>query len=138
MSTWSNQFSGCNNIYYDMPPMMSDGRNYATWQPEAVVNNKIREQEGIKSNWHYRRFLQNNAKDIMKYNTNEAINASGNNPYTMVNNHPSSNVPLLYKSNYDNSKPTYGLHNSDLKNDYRTREQLNGRMVAPTIPTNFN
>lgn len=37
---------------------MSDGRNYASWQPEAVINSRIQQQENIQSNWQYRQFLQ--------------------------------------------------------------------------------
>ena len=61
-------YSGSNNIHHNMPPIMSDGRNYSSWQPEAVTNSKIQQQEGIKSNWEYRKFLQNNASNIMKFN----------------------------------------------------------------------
>ena len=129
--------SASNNIYYDMPPLMNDGRNYSSWQPEAIINNKIKEAEGIQSNWDYRRFLQTNAANIMKYNYLEAVNASGNNPSTKVNNEPVSNSPFVFTSTYDQRKPIYGYNNSDLKQSYLTREQLNARMVAPTIPTNY-
>lgn len=137
--SWINQFSASNNIHHNMPPMMNDGRNYSTWQPEAVVNQQIQKDAGIKSNWEYRQYLQNNANHIMKYNTMESIYASGNNPYTLVNNQPSENTPFLYKSTYDTSKPNYGFNNSDLKMNYLTREQLQSRMISPSIPTNtFN
>ncbi len=46
---------------------------------------------------------------------------------------PSDNVPYKFSSIYDTSKPGFGYCNSDLKNPYLSREQLNGRMVAPTI-----
>jgi hypothetical protein len=26
-----------------MPPIMSDGRNYSSWQPESVLNDKIKQ-----------------------------------------------------------------------------------------------
>lgn len=120
-----------------MPPMMSDGRSYASWQPEAVINDSIRKQEGIQTNWQYRQFLQNNAANIMKFNYLDAVNASGNNPNTYVNTQPSSNVPFVFTSTHDQSKPTYGYNNSDLKQFYLTREQLNARMISPSIPTNY-
>ena len=126
-----------NNYYKDMPPLMSDGRNYSSWQPEAVINTKIQNQEGIKSNWEYRKYLQNNAQNIMKFNYMDSVNASGNNPKTYVNNHPSPNTPFMFQSTYDTRTPNYGYNNSDLKNNYLTREQLNARMIAPSISTNF-
>ena len=49
--------SGSNNQYYDFPPNMNDGRNYAEWRPEAVVDATIRERYNIKTNWNYRKFL---------------------------------------------------------------------------------
>jgi hypothetical protein len=126
--------STSNNIYYGMPPLMHDGRNYSSWQPEAIINAKIKSAEGIQSNWDYRRFLQTNASNIMKYNYLEAVNASGNNPSTNVNNKPTNNSPFVLKSIYDTSRPIYGYNNSDLKQSYLSREQLHARMVAPSLP----
>jgi hypothetical protein len=120
-----------------MPPMMSDGRNYASWQPESVINSKIQKQEGLKSNWDYRQYLQNNAQNIMKFNYMESVNASGNNPNSYLNNQSSPNTPFVFQSTHDKRQPTYGYNNSDLKQNYLTREQLNSRMMAPSIPTNF-
>ena len=60
--------SGSNNQYYDFPPNMNDGRNYAEWRPEAVVDATIREKYNIKTNWNYRKFLQNNSDDIIQSN----------------------------------------------------------------------
>ena len=126
-----------NNVYYNMPPLMSDGRNYASWQPEAVVNSKIQQQEGIKTNWEYRKYLQNNSENIMKFNYMDAANASGNNPNAYLNNQPSPNTPFVFQSTHDRRTPAYGYNNSDLKQNYLTREQLNARMISPSIPTNF-
>jgi hypothetical protein len=123
---------GSNN---KQPPVMNDGRNFANWQPEAVINNKIQEKEGINSNWAYRNFLQNNASKIMKHNYLDAVEASGNIPPNYVNK-SSSNSPFIFNSTHDQSKPSYGYNNSDLKSNYLSREQLNARLIAPSIPTN--
>jgi hypothetical protein len=112
---------------------MSDGRNFASWQPEAVVNERIQQKEGIKSNWEYRQYMTQNGINIMKYNTLEACYELGLNPHTEVNNTPSSNVPYLFKSTFDTTKPGYGYSNSDLKTPYLSREQLNARMISPSI-----
>jgi hypothetical protein len=71
----------------------------------------------------------------MKYNTMEYIYASGNNPYDVTNKVPSLNVPLLFSSLYDQTQPSNGFSNSDLKQSFITKQQINGRMVAPSIPT---
>ena len=52
---------------------MTDGRNYADWQPNAVVNNQIIKDVGIKSN-QYRKYLMENADSIIKLNQVEACN----------------------------------------------------------------
>jgi hypothetical protein len=112
---------------------MADGRNYASWQPEAVINERIQKQENIQSNWQYRQFLQHNGLKIMKYNSTEACYDLGIDPHTTTNTTPSSNVPFTYRSSFDTAKPGFGYCNSDLKNPYLTREQLNARMIAPSI-----
>jgi hypothetical protein len=45
----------------------------------------------------------------------------------------SDNVPYKFKNVFDTSKPGYGYCNSDLKNPYLNREQLNARLIAPSI-----
>jgi len=126
-------YSGSNNIHFNFPPIMADGRNYASWQPEAVINERIQKQENIQSNWQYRQFLQHNGLKIMKYNSTEACYDLGIDPHTTTNTTPSSNVPFTYRSSFDTAKPGFGYCNSDLKNPYLTREQLNARMIAPSI-----
>ena len=63
--SWAQCFSGSNNIHFNFPPILSDGRNYASWQPEAVINERIQKKENINSNWAYRQFLTHNGLDIM-------------------------------------------------------------------------
>jgi hypothetical protein len=117
---------------------MNDGRNYASWQPDAVINQRIQKQEKLKSNWEYRQYLQNNGIKIMNYNNLESCYDLGLDPHVQNGKTPSNNVPYAFKSTFDTSKPGFGYCNSDLKNPYLSREQLNSRMVAPSInPANF-
>jgi hypothetical protein len=134
--SWKTCYSSSNNIHFNYPPLMSDGRNYASWQPEAVINERIQKQEGIHSNWQYRQYLQHNGLQIMKYNSAEACYELGLNPHTQTNTTPSSNVPFSFKSSFDTSRPGYGYCNSDLKNPYLSREQLNSRLISPSININ--
>ena len=133
MAGWATCFSGSNNTHFNLPPIMADGRNYATWQPEAVINKRIQTQENIKSNWGYRQYMQHNGLQIMKYNNKEACYDLGLSPHFDTGKTPSANVPYVYKSTFDNSRPGYGYCNSDLKSPYLTREQLNAKMIAPTV-----
>jgi len=131
--SWGTCYSGSNNIHFDFPPIMADGRNYASWQPEAVINKRIQKQENIHSNWAYRQYLTRHGLEIMKYNTTEACYEMGLDQHIETSKTPSTNVPLLYKSTFDSSTPGYGYCNSDLKNPYLSREQLQAQMIAPSI-----
>jgi len=115
---------------------MNDGRNYASWQPDAVINQRIQVKEGINNNWNYRQYLQQNGLQIMNYNNSEACYELGLDPHVQSGKTPSSNVPYTFRSTFDTSEPGFGYCNSDLKNPYLTREQLNARIVAPSINPN--
>ena len=131
--SWSTCYSSSNNIDFNFPPIMSDGRNFASWQPDAVVNNNIQKQEKIQSNWEYRQYMQKNGIQILNYNSIEACYNLGLDPHVKTDRTPSDNVPYKFKGIFDSSKPGFGYCNSDLKNPYLTREQLNSRLIAPTI-----
>jgi hypothetical protein len=131
--SWKTCYSGSNNIHFNFPPIMADGRNYASWSPDAVINERIQKNEGINNNWNYRQYLQKHGLQIMKYNNEESCYELGLNPHNNTNNTPSSNVPYTFKSTFDTSTPGYGYCNSDLKNPYLSREQLNSRLISPSI-----
>jgi hypothetical protein len=131
--SWGTCYSASNNIHFNFPPIMADGRNFASWQPEAVVNERIQKQENIKSNWAYRQYLTNNATTIMKFNNGEACSELGLDPHAQSNSNPSSNVPFVFRGVMDTKTPGYGYCNSDLKTPYLSREQLNARMISPSI-----
>lgn len=107
------------------------------YQAESVVNNNLQKKSNITSNWAYRQYLQNNAIDIMKYNTYQAIYSSGNNPYILNNNVEANQTPFLYNSVHDNRQPKVSHPNTDLRNNYLEREQFRSRMISPAIPANL-
>jgi hypothetical protein len=112
---------------------MSDGRTYASWQPEAVINTRIQKRENIHSNWQYRQFMTQNGNDIMKYNNTEWCYTLGLPCHKSVQTTPSNNVPHLYTSSFDTNNPGFGYNNSDLKNPYLSRQQLQSRLISPSI-----
>ncbi len=126
-----------NNYFTIEPQESAQGPNYSYWQPEAYNNNNILANSGITSNWKYRQYMQKNANQIMKYNSMEAIYSSGNNPYAISNTEPTNKTPYLYNSIHDTTNPSYGFRNSDLKQDYSTKQQMNAKMIAPSIRTFF-
>lgn len=131
--SWATCYNASNNYDFNFPPIMADGRNYATWQPDAVVNQRIQVQAGIQSNWGYRQYLQHNGLQIMNYNNQEACYTLGLDPHYKTDATPSDNVPYTFRGTFDSSKPGFGYCNSDLKNPYLSREQLNARLVSPSI-----
>ncbi len=138
--SWGTCYSGSNNIHNNFPPIMKDGRNYAEWQPGAVINERIRKEAHITSNWEYRKYLCNNADTIIKHNQVNACDdclatVSQYNPMSNTGNkgpHTNNNTPYLYKSVSDTSMP-FGYENSDLKNLYLGDVQLQSRLVTPVI-----
>ena len=131
---WSKNYSSSHNVYFDFPPLMTDGRNFSGWQPGNAVNESIRRAENIKTNWDYRRYLTVNADQIMTINRVDAVNMSGHGSFDVnayeQDNH--RNTPFMYSSVMDTREP-FGYVQSDLKDVYLTRESLQSRMVAPEI-----
>lgn len=131
--SWGTCYSGSNNIHFDFPPIMNDGRNYATWQPGSKISNDIKTQAGIKSNWQYRKYMVENADSIIKYNQLQACDECCACTARYGSEEKSANhQPFLYKSCLDNSQP-YGYETSDLKNIYLDKYQLQCRMVTPVL-----
>jgi hypothetical protein len=126
-----------NNQYKDFPPIMSDSRAvFAAWQPESIVNNDLLKESGIKTNWHYRKYMTDNANQIMRYNMTESCNDIGY--YKRLYNpdpesvKTSTGTPYLYTSFLDKT-PVLGVQQNDLKQMYLTREQLESRKVSPAV-----
>jgi hypothetical protein len=135
---WGNCYNASNNYDFNSPAKMADGRLWSQWSPDAVVNNRIQQKEGIQSNWQYRQYLQNNGLQVMNYNSMESCYTLGIDPHVKSDRTPSDNVPYKFKNTFDTSKPGFGYCNSDLKNPYLTAEQLNARLISPSInPENY-
>jgi hypothetical protein len=121
-----------NNRFQSFPPLMNDGRSLiSSWQPESFVNNHLLKQNNIQSNWQYRRFLQQNAAELMEHNRVEACNDTG---FIVRDVNPPVYVgsPKLYSSVQDDSK-AMGEQESDLKELYLSRERLDSRKIAPEM-----
>jgi len=129
--SWGTCYAGSNNIHFDYPPLMSDGRNYASWQPACEINNKLINKSGIQTNYQYRQFLIKNANSVIKTNQKAACDHCGFCQYS--NSLPKVHTgKYLYKSCSDFSQP-YGYETSDLKNIYLSRQSLQSRLSAPLM-----
>jgi hypothetical protein len=131
--SWGTCYSASNNIHNDLPPLMSDKRNYTNYETSCRLNKNIIEENKIKSNFDYRKYLTNNASELMKTNGVAACNSVGNcNFNTEINRRFTHYNKYLYKSCDDNTQP-YGYESSDLKNMYLNREALQSRLIAPLM-----
>ena len=130
--SWATSYSSSNNVYFDLPPMMEDGRVFDERKTESQImhENKIK-NNSIKTNADYIKYLANNADSIISYNQVESYHQTGFKP-VIFQNELSSNVPYLFKSKSDPSRPV-GYNDSDLKKKYLTREQLQSQLTAPVI-----
>lgn len=132
--SWGHCYSGSNNIHFDFPPIMEDGRNFANWIPSCEINEKVRVANGITSNFQYRMFLTQNADSLIKQNQKDSCDQCCACVYhTGV---PANTGKYLYKSCADSTRP-FGYEDSDLKNSYLSSQQLNMRLKAP-IMSQFN
>ena len=143
--SWGTCYTGSNNIHFNFPPIMADGRNFASWQPGAVINEKIREESGIKSNWQYRKYLMENADQIIKYNQLGACDQSSGGVVNYGGQEKLNGTPFLYIENSQTQAQQtqaqqtqgagqpFGYENSDLKSSYLSRQQLQERMVTPVF-----
>jgi len=127
--SWGTCYS-CNNICENYPTLMSDSRVYTDYNPACRLNNKVMEENGIKSTFNYRRFLTNNATSIMRENKTLACNEVGTCNYGSNTN--GENGRYLFRSCQDMTQP-FGYESSDLKNLYLSRQALQSRMSAPLM-----
>lgn len=123
--------SGSNNVYYDFPPIMNDGRNFSSWLPGEKLNDDIRKQNNIVSNNDYRKYLTNNADSVIKYNQLQACDECCSS-INLINTNSNTNSPFLYTSCYQNNNPKQ-YETSDLKEEYLSRTMLQSRLVTPVF-----
>jgi len=115
-SSWATCYTGSNNTRFDFPPIMADGRNFSNWQPEAAINENIRRENNIKTNWEYRQYLATHAKEVIAFNQSQASNQQ-------QQQHPQQHP----------QHPQHQHQQSDLKQQYLQTEHQQINIVAPTI-----
>jgi len=109
---------------------MSDGRNFSTLKAMRQENTEISKTLNMTSNYDYRQYLIKNGTKIMKKNQLSACNNCCH-CETIVDNIP-KHQKYFYRSCSDLNRP-YGYEDSDLKNIYMTKEQLNNNLKAPIL-----
>jgi hypothetical protein len=114
--SWGTCYSGNNNIHFNSPPLMSDGRLY---KEEKLNDEKIINNFNITNSYDYRRLLQSNANMIIDKNQ---LNYSGNHKY--------ENTNYVFGDYLAKDSP-YGYSNSNLKNLYLSRTLMDNQLNMP-------
>lgn len=125
--SWATCYSGSNNIHFNSPPLMSDGRHLTNWDPSCDSNERLQNYAGIDSNYSYRQYLINNGVNIIKNNNNQILDN-----YNIFNYSLNTGNKYLVKS-YSDTNMKYGYETSDLKNQYMSRQFLNSKLRAPIL-----
>lgn len=130
-----------NNQYNDFPPIMADGRSLiASWQSQTLINDNLLKENNIQSNWEYRRYISQNAESIMRNNFIEAANDMGY--YERMNRDmQASYMPMSNQSRFSSfndsnmvsSRQSSVVDNSDLKQLYLSREELEKKRELPVL-----
>ncbi len=128
--SWATCYSGSNNIHFNTPPLMSDGRHYSNYDPSCKSNNELKDSLGIKNNYQYRQWLINNGNAVQRQNKKSACNECS--PCIEEAAQAPPQQKYLFKNCADNSTP-YGYEGSDLKNLYFTRQSLQSQLNAPIM-----
>ena len=66
--SWATCYSGSNNIHFNIPPLMSDGRHYTHYDPSCQANNLFRNKMNFTNNYDYRQWLINNGNRVADIN----------------------------------------------------------------------
>ena len=128
--SWATCYSGSNNIHFNTPPLMNDGRIFTNFNPSYDANKKFREKLGINNNFDYRQWLIHNGSLLAKKNNELACDECS--PCVKKATEVSHNQKYLFQSSADHSRP-YGYETSDLKNLYFSRHALQSKLVAPIM-----
>lgn len=134
--SWGTCYKGSNNVHFNFPPLMDDGRNFSNYETSPSFDNKLKEKANITTNSDYRAYLQSNADSIIKNNQLNACDDCAYCPYASTNTNTNTNAntatPYIFNSTLSNDQP-HGYETSDLKNIYLSRQQLESKMYAPRI-----
>ncbi len=130
--SWGTCYSGSDNIHYDFPSIMNDGRLFTNWQPGTEENVNLKKYGAVDNNKKYRKYLVENADSIIKYNQETSFKNTGFAVSLKNVNNNNPRGPFLFKDPYDKSQP-YGYETSDLKNMYLTKTALQSKMFAPVF-----
>lgn len=130
--SWATCYSGSNNIHINKPPLMADGREFINLDPSCEANNRLKKFLNLGTNYEYRQYLIHNGNSLINQNRMTAFMQNKNNK---INGPLEVNNKYIFQSVGDETRP-FGYENSDLKNLYLSRQQLQAKMEAPILKIN--
>jgi hypothetical protein len=128
--SWGTCYKGSNNIHFNFPPIMADGRNYSNYEAGASLDNKLKESANITNNSDYRKYLQSNADSIIKNNQLSACECCSTPFFSNKNDEMTMTKPYIFDSILSDNQP-YGYETSDLKNIFISRQMHEAQLHAP-------
>lgn len=130
-------YNKSNNIHFNYPALMEDGRNFGSYIPGIEIDNRLQKNNNIKNNSDYRKYLQENAVKLMKTNFMNACDYSNVFYRITETNKYNGSKPYIFGNIFSRDQP-YGYENSDLKELYLSRQELDGKIHAPRFDLNKN
>ena len=124
-----------NNIHFNYPALMEDGRNFGSYIPGIEIDNRLQKNNNIKNNNDYRKYLQENAVKLMETNFMNACDYSNIFYRITETNKYNGSKPYIFGNIFSRDQP-YGYENSDLKELYLSRQELDGKIHAPRFDLN--
>ena len=113
--------------------IVNGGAQFTNYNSATEINKMIKDDRELSTNNQYRAYLTKNANTIMEHNKQTAIAAT---PFNPVKNQLMQNPEKKYIifSNYnENATELPGYVDSDLKQSYLSRMELESRREVPYV-----
>lgn len=117
---WATDYVTNNNATNQFPGIVHDGRTFTVYTQDTET---FKRNHGIQTNSEYRKYLMDNANELMKVNYKTAI----------LENKTPVNQPFKHGSPYliRGSEQPYGYENTFTKEMYLTRQMLDDKKRRP-------
>lgn len=110
------------------PIIMEDSRIMTNYIPNGMYDKMIQEKQNITNNSVYRRYLTNNANNIININKNTAIQQ--NVPMMFGNKQPNNSHPILFDGmKMDENIYPKGYQTNTVKIKYLSSLELNAKKL---------
>ena len=129
--------NGSHNIHFNYPPLMDDSRLFSDYHSSVFNDKVLKENNNIKTNSDYRKYLQVNADAIIQ--NNQYISCIECGTTSNYKSEPSTSIqsPYIFSSILSRDQP-YGYETSNLKNIYLSKQQLDAQKHVSKYIINAN